>query len=253
MAQTVLQLDRDRMGIFRSRPNRFLGLIKLDEPDSSTTNEVYAHIHDPGRLKELLYPGNLVLLKKAVVRSKRKTVWDVLAAKFNGNWILIHSGYHRAIAEWVLTNGQILPFGNPRSITPEVSVGDSRLDFELIDQTGRRVLIEVKGCTLAENGVALFPDAPTARGRRHLDTLLAAKQNASNGLECALVVLVFRPDAIRFMPNARTDPEFARLFYHAYFNGIEVYPLVFEYDSHRINYLHRISVSDSNCSLCNVH
>ena len=93
-------------------------------------------------------------------------------------------------------------------------VKDSRLDFKVGD-----VYVEVKGCTLARQGVALFPDAPTERGARHVKLL---RELAAEGHGALLLVLVMRPDAKCFLPNEATDERFARAFWEALSSGVRV-------------------------------
>ena len=233
MVAKVMDLSWDSEGIFRSRPNRFLGIVDISGPVETKGEMV--HVHDPGRLEELLFPGNRILLKKASGK-KRKTKWDVIAARFENEWILIHSGYHRAISEWMLREKHN-PLGPLKDIRPEVTVGHSRLDFVCRDKDDRVIGVEVKGCTLAVDGVALFPDAPTERGRKHLETLIEMKRS---GKRAALMVLVFRFEARCFSPNELTDPRFAETFRKAVKLGVEVYPLVFRYDGEKISYMGKI-------------
>jgi len=230
MVVEVMELNGDFEGIFRSRPNRFLSIVDIIKPVKMKGEMV--HVHDPGRLKELLYPGNRVLLKKASGK-KRKTKWDVIAARFENEWILVHSGYHRVISEWML-RGEFCPIGRLKDIRAEVTVGHSRLDFVCKDADDTVIGVEVKGCTLAVDGVALFPDAPTERGRKHLETLM---DMIATGKRAALLVLIFRPDARCFSPNELTDPRFAETFGRATEKGVEVYPLVFRYNGKKVSFL----------------
>ncbi len=234
MPVTVMELKSDAEAAFRRRPNRFLAVVDIEVEE---LKEIEAHVHDPGRLTELLYPGNRLLLRRAHGTS-RKTKWDVIAARYEGKWIPVHSGLHRQISEWVL-HGEHSPFGTVEEIRPEVTVGHSRLDFVLTLRDGRRLGVEVKGCTLAVDGTALFPDAPTERGRRHLETLMEIREE---GGRAALMVLIFRPDARCFSPNGETDPKFAETFKRAVEKGVEVYPVVFRYDGERVEYVGRIPV-----------
>jgi sugar fermentation stimulation protein A len=227
---------------FKSRPNRFLGIADITSPKKDKKKKVKVHVHDPGRLEELLYPGNQVLLRKAANKN-RKTKWDVIAAFHEGNWILTHSGYHREIAEWVLNNPKVSPFKKVTSIKPEAKVGKSRLDFLLEKKNGKRIWVEVKGCTLAVDGVALFPDAPTERGRRHLETLVKLKKK---GDDAAVIILIFRSDAKCFAPNVETDPNFSDTFIKAIKAGVQVYPLVFKFENRALYYINKIPVCPSS-------
>jgi len=175
----LLEIEGVELARFKERLNRFL--IKLENG--------IAHLHDPGRLKELLAPGRLLAVKE-INNPNRKTSLDVLAVKAK-QWVFIHSGYHSKIAE------KIIPRLFGRIKAREVKAGNSRIDFLLED--GRP--LEVKGCTLAKNGIALFPDAPTTRGTRHV--LELAKRKG------ALLFLVF-VHANELRPNCETDLDFCK-------------------------------------------
>ncbi len=220
----LLFIPYDVQGEFIERVNRFLGKVKVGD------GVIYAHIHDPGRLKELLYEGNTVILKRAG-GTKRKTKYDILAASTSDGWVFVHSGYHRAIAESIFKQ-KILKFGETVEIIPEIKYGDSRLDF-LIKYDEKSMFVEVKGCTLLKNKIALFPDAPTKRGYRHLKELLNA---VNNGYRAAVIFLIFNKTAKCFAPNSATDPFFSKMFTEAVKWGIEVYPILLSYDGKWIYY-----------------
>ncbi|NOQ48887.1 MAG: sugar fermentation stimulation protein SfsA, partial [Methanococcoides sp.] len=130
----VMEIPWDVEATLLSRPNRFLGIVELDPstfPSSNFTSssgfiQEKVHIHDPGRLEDLLYPGNRLLLRKAT-NPKRKTGWDVIAAKADDGWILINSVFHRRIAEWAIANKVCSCFENVLEVIPEQKFGDSRL------------------------------------------------------------------------------------------------------------------------------
>lgn len=227
---TIIPIPHDAEAIFKTRPNRYLGIVDIIAPE--VQNHVPVHIHDPGRLNELLYPENRVLLR-SVPGAHRKTQWDVLAARYESQWILIHSGYHRQIAEQILKDPELSPYPEIQKYSAEVRLNDSRLDFFLELQQGRQVWVEVKGCTLAQNHIALFPDAPTKRGAKHLKTLIESRDM---GFEAAILILIFRSDADCFMPNRETDPDFATLFYQAVEIGVKTHPVVLSYMADHIYY-----------------
>jgi sugar fermentation stimulation protein A len=243
MAVKLLELTYDAEGIFKARPNRFLGVVDIIDQKTGrvTSRSVQVHVHDPGRLKEILYPGNRVLLKKAKTEPKqtRKTKWDIIAGRVNKQWVVIHSGYHRKIVESILNNTTICPFGKLKSIRPEVRFGRSRLDFLITKRSGEQVYIEVKGCTLAIDDVALFPDAPTQRGSRHLEELIRAKKD---GFQVAVIILVFRSESKCFAPNGETDPRFEKTFKKALKSGVEVYPIILGYSNNSINFQRSIPI-----------
>lgn len=219
----VLDIPLDAEGILVCRPNRFLGIVDITIPQESKAEKV--HIHDPGRLEDILYPGNHVLLKKANGKG-RKTGWDLIGGKVGDNFVLTHSGYHRRISMWVLENRIITGLEDIEHIIPEQVFGESRLDY-LLEGAGRRTWIEVKGCTLAENGKAMFPDAPTIRGKRHVDELVKALQTGDNA---TMMILIFCQEVRCFWTHEEIDPDFAAAFSHAIEEGVQIHPLVFTFE-----------------------
>lgn len=226
--ELLYEIDIDAVGIFIDRPNRFTANFKLDSNEIVT-----AHVHDSGRLKELLFPGNKVLLRKAKNTENRKTSWDVIAAISDDNEeILINSSFHRYIAENLLKHVKISPFGDYEKIKPEVKYGKSRLDF-LIEKNNEKIYIETKGVSLSINKVATFPDAPSIRAVKHLNELIEIKKQ---GHRAAVLLLVLR-DSNFFIPKADTDPLFAETFYTAIKNGVEVYPIQFVFKNGKIYFI----------------
>lgn len=250
-----MKIPWDAEATLLSRPNRFVGVVDIEMPpvssvspccsipsssstsstlslsSSSDLHEVKAHIHDPGRLEDLLYPGNKLLLRKAT-NPNRKTGWDVIAAKADDGWILINSSFHRAIAEWAIRNKVCSFFEDVREIRPEQRFGESRLDF-LLKKDNIDQWVEVKGCTLIYGKNATFPDAPTIRGRRHVGEL---KKAFESGCEATIVVLIFRKDGSCFKANSHIDPDFAKAFEDAVATGVNVCPLVFSFEGEDLFY-----------------
>jgi sugar fermentation stimulation protein A len=118
-----------------------------------------------------------------------------------------------------LAAGRLPRFSGYHRIQREVFHGRSRIDLALSGPRGR-CLIEVKSVTLVERGMALFPDAPTERGRRHLETLAAA---CRGGERAAVLFVVQRADATSFAPNDAADPAFGAALRAASARGVEVY------------------------------
>ena len=198
--------------IVEARLNRFIVKTKSGR---------ICHLHDPGRLKELIYPGNKILIRETSEKNNRKTSCQVTAA-WDGRWVITDSSIHNVIAKKFL----------PENSRSEVKLGESRIDF-FFDNT----YVEVKGCTLVKNGVALFPDAPTERGRRHLEELMKAMES---GMKAKLLVLVMRDDASCFSPNAETDKKFAETFYLALAKGLEVEIKEFRLEGNKVYYVRDI-------------
>ncbi len=224
----ILYLPPLKEAVFIERPNRFLGIVSLDGIGYKE-----AHIHDPGRLLELLYRKNKILLKRES-KLGRKTDWDIISAWCKDHWVFIHSGYHRVISYLLLKGIIDIPYLDISSLKAEKNYKNTRFDFFGKTFYGEDVWIEVKGCTLAKKGVALFPDAPTKRGQKHLKELISLSGKR------ILLILVFRKDAKIFSPNRETDPKFSELFFKAAESGVEVITAKLLYENGTIYYLGKI-------------
>ena len=197
--------------VFQSRPNRFLGVVLVDGV------ETLCFIPNPGRMKELLYRGALVYLIP-VQSETRKTQYNLVLVDHQGTLVSVDSNVPNKVVREAVDRGIIEPFKEFRVKKAEYTFGESRLDFLLESDSGN-LLLEVKSCTLIRDGVALFPDAPTKRGSRHLRTLTRGLTQGRS----AVFFLIQRPDANRFMPNMETDPDFAANLKEANGEGVEVY------------------------------
>lgn len=210
----ILEINGLSKGIFIERPNRYIAKVEINGLVETV------HVHDPGRLKELLYPGNACYVRYAKSPT-RKTDWDMIAAQKDDAFVLIHSGYHRYIAEAIMKDETLNPFGQWKDLKAEVKHGDARIDFKMLSIEGTEVWVEVKGCSLSEEGVAKFPDAPTARGLKHLMHLMDIKKEGHR----AGVLLLVLSESHTFEPNKKTDPKFYSGFYQALNQGVEIYPV----------------------------
>ncbi len=184
------------------------------------------HVHDPGRLKELLVEGARVLARPHAT-PRRRTQLYLVAVWSDGCWVLVDSAIHVKLAEEAIKQGRIEELRGVDVVGREPRRGRGRLDLLLERPNGVKVLVEVKGCTLTVDGVALFPDAPTVRGRRHLGELIEA---AKEGFECYVLFLVAHCRAREFRPNFEVDEGFARLLLKAAEEGVKpiAYKLRFE-------------------------
>lgn len=219
----LIEIKHDVIGSFHRRCNRFAIEVSVE----GIQEKQYVHLHDPGRLEELLFEGNKLKLKKAD-NLDRKTKWDVIAAENpeKNNWILINSSYHRYIADSILKDNRLSPIKNISGIYNEVKYGKSRLDYKLKLIDGSDVWVETKGCTLLKEKICCFPDAPTDRGTRHLEHLIEIKKS---GVRTAIFILVL-VDAEIFEPNGVTDPKFAATFKKAVNADVEVYPIKLSFE-----------------------
>ena len=204
-----MQYKNIKKGIFRSRPNRFVAIVEVEN------REEIVHVKNTGRCRELLVPGCTVYLEKSDSQT-RKTAYDLVAVDKNGLLINMDSqAPNKVFAEWAASGGfrTDLTF-----LRPETVWGKSRFDFywEAGDEKG---FVEVKGCTLEENGLALFPDAPTERGVKHLRELVAA---SAEGYSCAVCFVIQMKGCYAFRPNIVTHPEFADALKNAAMKGVRI-------------------------------
>jgi sugar fermentation stimulation protein A len=202
-------------GKFLERPNRFLVLFETDGKSRE------AHLRDPGRLKELLIPGTPLLLR-AAQNPHRKTGYDVIAVWKDEIWVLLNSGFHSDLAAELIEADIIPEFSGYKIKKREYTYGKSRIDFLLgrnLPSGNEDMLLEVKGCTLVEGGWAKFPDAPTERGKRHVEELIKAKKE---GLNAAILFLIIREDARIFSPNWEMDPDFSAALEQASQKGVKI-------------------------------
>jgi sugar fermentation stimulation protein A len=202
-------------GTVLSRPNRFVVNIKTESGQRT------CHLHDPGRLKELIYEGNLIMFRNVM---GIKTDCSIVAAKTEEIWIPLDSRIHNIIASRFL----------PEHARSEVVVGRKRLDF-LSDNE----YIEVKGCTLKNGRAAIFPDAPTKRGTEHIRTLISLIRSGHTG---SLIILVMRNDVECFLPNYPMDSEFADAFFDAQRSGVSIRIFTFSFDGTDVRYEREIGI-----------
>ena len=196
---------------FLKRPNRFLGIVKI--------GDVYAQcfVPNPGRMKELLHPGARVYLLERS-SEKRKTRYNLVLVDFGGSLVSIDSMRPNKVVAEAIEAGSIPEFLDLNVEKREHTYRGSRLDF-LLRGKKDQLLLEVKSCTLVRDGVGLFPDAPTARGSRHLLTLIDSLERG----RAAAFFLIQRADAGCLKPNEEADPEFTGNLREAHRRGVEVY------------------------------
>ena len=195
---------------FLRRVNRFLAAVQLGD------DTVAVHVASPGRMGELLTPKRPVWLAPAQA-SGRKTAYDLTLVEHEGVLVSVDSRLPNALYWNALQQEQQMS-KQPLRVEREVKHNHSRLDFCLVSPEGT-CWIEVKSVTLVRDGLALFPDAPTARGRKHL---LALAGLIREGQSARVVFIVQRSDAHRLAPNAETDPAFAQALYQAQRAGVDV-------------------------------
>ena len=199
-------------GTFLERPNRFIAHVALNG------KPVVCHVKNTGRCKELLVPGAAVGIQHAPSPG-RKTEWDLISVQKGERLINMDAAApNRAFEEWAAKGG-FLP--GLTMLKREAVHGDSRFDFYM-ETADKRLFAEIKGVTLEKDGVARFPDAPTARGVKHLRGLMNC---VKQGYE-AWAVFVIQMRGVRYMEaNRFTHPEFADAMQEARQAGVHLLAL----------------------------
>lgn len=208
---------------FLRRDNRFRLTVLVDG------EEVAAHLSDPGRLRELLVPGRTLYLAPVDDLARRKTAYDAILADYDGVLVSVMPRLANALLEEALREGWrpgpsedgAAALAAYPEVRREVRLGASRIDFSLRGPGGR-CWVEAKSCSLVEGGLALFPDAPTARGARHVGELAGA---VAAGDAAAVVFVIQRGDAERLAPHRVMDPTFADALAEARRQGVAVHAL----------------------------
>ncbi|MDR0881435.1 MAG: DNA/RNA nuclease SfsA [Candidatus Adiutrix sp.] len=181
---------------------------------------VTAHTPNTGRMTGCSEPGRPVWLSRQD-RPGRKYPLTLEMIEMPGALVGVNTMVPNRLAAAAARAGRLAELTGPAALVEnEVTIGHSRLDLRLTDPSGQTVMVEVKNCTLAEQGVAYFPDAVTARGAKHLDELASLAQA---GQRAALLILVQRVDAARFRPADQIDPEWGRRLRAAAGQGMEIW------------------------------
>jgi sugar fermentation stimulation protein A len=199
-------------GTLVKRYKRFLADIKLDNGD-----EVVAHCTNSGSMKSCLVNGAEVYMSP-VNDSKRKTrfTWEMI--NINGTWVGINTGNPNKLAFEAIKNGKIPGLEKYTTVKREVKFRDSRFDV-FAENEHEKCFVEVKNVTLKEGKYALFPDAVTTRGQKHLKTLVEVKKE---GMRAVMLYIVQRIDVEVFGPASEIDPGYAAGLKEAVAEGVEV-------------------------------
>jgi sugar fermentation stimulation protein A len=180
------------------RDNRFRAAVQVAGVAQA------AHVPNSGRLRELLLPGAPAYLRRAQ-RPRRVTPYDLTLVRAGAELVCIDARLPPKLIAEAWRAGRLPWLQAYDGVRSEVRWGHSRLDLLFGALNGRSLWVETKCVTLVQDGTARFPDAPTARGRRHVQelTMLAAA-----GEQAAIVFVVQRADCNAFAPNDLTDPAF---------------------------------------------
>lgn len=212
-----MRYDHIVPGTFRSRPNRFIAHVDLGGETA------VCHVKNTGRCRELLVPGAAVYVQDFGPRAAgRKTRYDLIAVEKERpvGPLLINmdaQAPNKVFAEWAQKGG-FRP--GLTLLRPETVFGTSRFDFYYEAAGNIRGFVEVKGVTLEENGLALFPDAPTQRGVKHLEELVRARTQGYAAHVCFVVQMAGMRS---FSPNDTTHPAFGEALRRAVHAGVDAF------------------------------
>lgn len=212
--------------IFRNRANRFIVEAELDG------EIVRAHLPNTGRCKELLIDGATVYLKPSD-NPNRKTKYSLYLVENNGALVAMFSQQANKIVFDAIKNNKIKELSGYSILESEKTIGNSRIDIYLANEDNSNegpsdsdsigiideTYVEVKSVTLIKDGVAQFPDAPTERGRKHLEELISLKKE---GIRAVVFFLIEHPNGNSFRPNWDNDPKFSQILKKAYSEGVEI-------------------------------
>ena len=214
-----MQYANIRPAVFLSRPNRFIAKVEIDGQEETV------HVKNTGRCKELLVPGRTVWLEEGS-NPNRKTKYDLIAVDKDGLLVNMDAqAPNKVFAEWA-NAGQFVP--DLTLLRPETTWGKSRHGF-----------VEVKGCTLEEDGFCRFPDAPTERGVKHLNELAACMED---GYEAAVCFVIQMEGMKQFSPNDATHPAFGDALRAAHAAGVQVLAVGCHVEPDRLTITHDIPV-----------
>jgi len=198
-------------GIFLERPNRFIARVIING------NEETVHVKNTGRCREILRPGTEVILEESD-NENRKTKYSLIGG-YKGNVLInIDSQIPNVVISDAIRNNEIEEFWDIVFLKREVTFKSSRFDI-YCEGNNRKVFIEVKGVTLEKDGMAMFPDAPTQRGLKHVMELTEA---VKMGYEGFIIFLIQMKGVYYFTPNYEMDIKFSEGLKKAEKSGVKI-------------------------------
>lgn len=202
MKNNIMALyDNVEPAFFLERKNRFILRLRKENNE-----EIDAYIANPGRMEEFLVPDHPFFITQS---QTGKYKYHTVSTIYQDSYILLDTIKINRLAEIMLKNKRIDLFKNIKNIRREVKLLNSKFDFLLEPEEEKPIILEIKSCSLCHNGVAMFPDAPTERGKRHLEDL---EQLADQGFQTYTLYMINHKNATVFIPNGHTDPDYSRTF-----------------------------------------
>jgi sugar fermentation stimulation protein A len=217
-------------GTLIKRYKRFLADIRLDDG-----SEVVAHCTNSGSMKSCLENcAEVYLTPENDPKRRTRFTWEMI--KINGDWVGINTGNPNKLAFEAISAGAIPELAGYTNVKREVKFGNSRFDIFAENET-EKCFIEVKNVTMKEGKYALFPDAVTTRGLKHLETLMEVK---TAGMRAVMLYVIQRSDVEIFAPATDIDPDYAEALKLAINAGVEVIAMQAKVTPDRIELVKRI-------------
>lgn len=198
-------------GIFLERPNRFIALVKIGNSVESV------HVRNTGRCRELLIKGARVFLER-IEKKHRKTSYSLMSVYKGSKLVNVDSQIPNKVVKEAIINGLVKEVYKPDIIRSEIKYNNSRFDL-YYEKDNKKGFIEVKGVTLENNNIAMFPDAPTQRGTKHLYEMAKAVEEGYRGI---IIFLIQMNGIYSFQPNKIMDKDFYNALIYAKKAGVEL-------------------------------
>lgn len=198
-------------GIFIDRPNRFIANVLINGIKEKV------HVKNTGRCREILTSGTKVYLEESN-NPNRKTKYSLISAFKDNKLINIDSQVPNPVVYNAIVNNEIPQLSNVDFLKREVTFGNSRFDlyYEKGEEKG---FIEVKGVTLENQGISMFPDAPTERGSKHVYEMIKAVEEGCRGY---ILFLIQINNIKYFKPHEEMDKEFSNAIIKAKKHGVNI-------------------------------
>lgn len=199
-------------GIFLKRPNRFIAQVLINGKEETV------HVKNTGRCKELLIPGAKVILEDCTNNPNRKTKYSIISVWKENMLVNMDSQVPNAVVFQALKENRIRGLEGLTNLKREVTFGNSRYDI-YFESKNKKGFIEVKGVTLENNHISMFPDAPTERGTKHALEMIEVVNQGYKGIIFFLIQMK-GPKVFRL--NWQMDNKFSEAVKLASENSVEI-------------------------------
>lgn len=227
-----MKLPQLQPGILLKRYKRFLTDVKF------SGQIITAHCPNSGSMKGVSEPGNQVMISLSN-NPKRKLKYTLELIQVNGVWVGINTNLPNKLVKEGIEQKLIPELWGYQTIRTEVNYGlNSRVDL-LLESPEKKCYVEVKNVTMKRNQIALFPDAVTERGQKHLKELMNV---VHGGHRAVIFFVVQRGDCFQMAPANEIDPVYGDLLRQANNTGVEVLAYVTKINMEEIKLSHRIPV-----------